>query len=84
MTAAREYVDFWLKNSVHADEEFVARRGRDAVQILADRLISAAKEQGFDRSQMETELGDIFAYIRNSIDTQNIDETARLKSDRQP
>ncbi len=48
---------------------------------MAEKMISAAKEQGFARDQMEAEIGDIYAYIRASIDTQNIDETARLKKD---
>lgn len=81
MTQAREFADFWLRNSVHADEQFVARRNRKAVQALADKMIRAAKDQGFARDQMEAEIGDIYAYIRAGIDTQNVDETARLKKD---
>jgi hypothetical protein len=30
---------------------------------------------------MEAEIGDIHAYIRASIDNQNVDEIARLKKD---
>jgi hypothetical protein len=52
-----------------------------AVQALADKMISAAGDQGFGREQMEAEIGDIYAYVRASIDTQNMDETARLKKD---
>jgi hypothetical protein len=52
------------------------------VQTLADKLIRAAKDQGFAQDQVEAEIGDIYAYIRASIDTQNVDETARLKKDR--
>jgi hypothetical protein len=81
VTQAREFVDFWLSNSVHADEQFVVRRNRKAVQILADKMIRAAKDQGFDRDQMEAEIGDIYSFIRASIDSQNVDETARLKKD---
>jgi hypothetical protein len=81
MTQAREFADFWLRNSVHADEQFVARRNRKAVQALADKMIRAAKDQGFARDQMEAEIGDIYTYIRASIDTQNVDETARIKRD---
>jgi hypothetical protein len=81
VTQAREFADFWLRNSVHADEQFVARRNRKAVKALADKMISAAKDQGFAKDRMEAEIGDIYAYIRASIDTQNVDETARLKKD---
>jgi hypothetical protein len=44
-------------------------------------MIRAAKDQGFDRDQMEAEIGDIYSFIRASIDSQNVDETARLKKD---
>jgi hypothetical protein len=38
--------------------------------------------QGFTKQQMETELGgDIYAYIRASIDSQNSAEAIRLKGD---
>lgn len=79
VTTPRVFVEYWLANSVHADEQMTARRRRDAVQGLADRLIFAAKDQGFDRAQIEAEIGDIYTYIRASIDSQNITETARLK-----
>jgi hypothetical protein len=83
MTDIREFVDFWLTNSVHADEQMVGRRGREAVVKLADRLVVAANYQGFSKQQVEAEIGDICAYIRASIDTQNVSETARLRLDGQ-
>jgi len=83
MTAARVFVDFWLENSVHPDEQLVARRRREAVQALAERMIGAAKDQGFTRDQIEAEIGDVYAYIRASIDTQNACETTRIKIDSQ-
>ena len=45
MTAARTFVEFWLTNSVHADEQMSSRHRREAVQGLADQLIFAAKDQ---------------------------------------
>jgi hypothetical protein len=83
MSAAREFVDFWITNSVHADEQMVSRRGREAVLKLADRLLVAANYQGFDKQQVEAEIGDIYAYIRARIDSQNVGETARLRLDGQ-
>jgi len=53
------------------------------VQQLADNLVRAAEAQGFSKKQMEAELGgDIYAYIRASIDLQNADETARSKNEK--
>jgi hypothetical protein len=83
MAAAREFVDFWLTNSVHADEQMVSRRGREEILKLADRLVVAASYQGFSKQQVEAEIGDIYAYIRASIDTQNVSETTRLRLDEQ-
>jgi len=83
MTAVREFVDFWFTNSVHPDEQLSARRRREGVQGLADRLVIAANGQGLTQEQIEAEIGDIYAYIRVSIHSQNVIETARLKLDGQ-
>jgi hypothetical protein len=81
MTEAWAFVEFWLRNSVHADEQMTSRRRREAVQALTDQLICAAEDQGADRAEIEAEIGNIYDYIRASIDSQNISETARLKLD---
>ena len=83
MTAAREFVDFWFTNSVHPDEQLSARRGRGSVQDLAEKLVIAARGQGLTQQQIEAEIGDIHAYIRTGINSQNVTETARLKLDGQ-
>jgi hypothetical protein len=51
MASAKEFVEFWLENSVHPDEQFGPKRGREAVQRLADNLVRAAEEQGFTQAQ---------------------------------
>jgi hypothetical protein len=79
MVTAKEFVEFWLENSVHADERFGPRRGCEAVQHLADNLVRAAEVEGFTKQQMEAELGDeLTHYIRASIDRQNKAEDTRL------
>jgi hypothetical protein len=83
MPAVREFVDFWLTNSVHADEQMVGRRGREDILKLADRFAVAANCQGFTKQQIEAEIGDIYAYIRARIDSENVHETARLRLDGQ-
>ncbi|MCC8955145.1 hypothetical protein H8B02_17345 [Bradyrhizobium sp. Pear77] len=83
MTSAKEFVDFWLENSVHADEQFGVRRGRPAIDELVQRLLVAAKAQGFSEEQVQGELGgDIHAIIRARIDEQNAKEAFRLKRER--
>ena len=77
----KEFVEFWLENSVHADEPLGPRRGRADIQELVDRLVRFAEGQGYSKPQIEAEIGDLHKYIRASIDQQNIDETARLKKE---
>jgi hypothetical protein len=80
MASAEEFIEFWLENSVHPDERFGIRRGREAVQQLADDLVRAAEAQGFTKEQVEAELGgDLAGYIRTSIDKQNKAEDDRLR-----
>ena len=82
MTTAKEFVDFWLDVSVHADEQEGPRQNHAAVQHLADNLLNAAREQGFSKEQVESELGDdLEAYIRASIDRQNVAEETRLRNE---
>ena len=82
MATAKEFVEFWIENSVHPDERYGVRRGQEAVQRLADALIQAAEAEGFTRGQIEAEIGgDIAGYIRASIDAQNRAEAARIRHD---
>lgn len=82
MTTAKEYVQFWLDVSVHADEQEGPRRDRAAVEQLANNLLNAAHEQDFSKEQIEAELGgDIESFIRASIDRQNAAEETRLRNE---
>jgi hypothetical protein len=69
VATAKEFVEFWLVNSVHADEQYGIRQGRVEVQKLAEHLVAAAEAQGFTKQQVEAEPGDIGQYIRASIDS---------------
>ena len=79
MATVKDFVEFWLENSVHADEQFGPRRGRADIQELVDRLVRFAEGQGSTRPQIEAEIGDLSQYIRASIDRQNTEQAARLK-----
>ena len=82
MATVKEFVEFWLENSVHADEQLAARRGREDVERLVDNLVRAGEDQGFTKQQMEAELGgDLYAHIRASIDSQNKSEIKRRKEE---
>jgi hypothetical protein len=83
MTTAKEFVEFWFKNSVHPDERYGMRRGQEAVQALVDNLLRAGEAEGFTKKQIESEVGsDVAGYIRASIDRQNMAEDERLRKER--
>jgi len=83
MATPKEFVEFWLENSVHADEQFGAKRGRLEVDRLVEGLVQAAEAQGFTRKQVEDEVGgNIHASIRASIDRQNEFEDTRLRKEK--
>ncbi|WP_245321519.1 hypothetical protein [Bradyrhizobium sp. NAS96.2] len=47
MSKAREFIDFWIENSVHAVEQYWTVGASQDVAELTRRLVAAAKEQGF-------------------------------------
>jgi hypothetical protein len=55
VASAKEFVEFWLENSVHADEQYGIRQGRREIKRLAEQLVAAAEAQGFTKQQVETE-----------------------------
>jgi hypothetical protein len=77
VATVREFIDFWLENSVHADEEDGPQRGPETIQRLAGTLIRAAEDQGFSEADVKAELGDLGEVIRAIIDRKNADEEAR-------
>lgn len=68
MTGIREFVDLWVENCVHSDKEYEAPSGLDAARMLANRMILAARQQGFTLKQLMAEVGDPLAYIRGELD----------------
>ncbi|OPH82724.1 hypothetical protein [Nitrobacter vulgaris] len=84
MTTPKEYVQSWLDVSVDVDEQQGSHSDHAAVQRSAYNLVSAAREHGFSKEQIEAELeGDVKTYIRASIDRQNAAEDTRLRDDPQ-
>ena len=70
-TKAREYIDFWVKNSIHAAEQFGTPGASQDVNELVGRLIERAKDQGISQKAMEKEVGDLTEYIHNMLATAN-------------
>jgi len=71
---AREYIDFWIENSVHAAEQYGASQD---VAELVQRLIQNAEAQGVTEQSMRDEVGDLAEYIRSKLAKANRDERNR-------
>lgn len=77
MSKAREFIDFWIQNSVHAAEKFRTRGASQDVAELADRCVEAAKDQGLSEADLQAEIGDINAYIGDRLKSANETERDR-------
>lgn len=67
MSKAREFIDFWTENSIHAVEQYrTAGASRDVAE-LTRRLVEAAKGQGISEVALQAEIGDIAAYMEDRL-----------------
>ncbi|UFW45385.1 MULTISPECIES: hypothetical protein [Bradyrhizobium] len=78
-TTTREYIDFWIENSVHAAEQYGAPGAPQSVDVLVDRLVEGAKTQNIPREALEAEIGDLKQYIEGKLATANRIERDRRK-----
>ncbi|SDK01894.1 hypothetical protein SAMN05216338_108026 [Bradyrhizobium sp. Rc2d] len=78
MSKAREFIDFWVENSVHAAEQFGAPGASQDEAELTSRLVAAAKEQGISETQLQAEVGEVRSYLRDKLLAANQAESARL------
>jgi hypothetical protein len=74
---AREFIDFWIENSVHAAEQYGNAGGEQDVTELAGRCIEAAKGQGISEADMQAEIGAVAEYIRDKLKAANKAERDR-------
>jgi hypothetical protein len=79
MSKAREFIDFWVENSVHAAEQFHTPGASQDVAELTARCIEAAKGQGLSEADLQTEIGDVTAFIRDKLKSANMAASSRRK-----
>jgi hypothetical protein len=77
MSKAREFIDFWIENSVHAVERYRSAGASQDVTELTQRLVEAAKGQGISPADLKTEVGDVTDYIRGKLRAANKAESDR-------
>lgn len=75
--AAREYIDFWIENSVHAAEQGGALGAEQDVSALTSRCLEMASSLGLSKAALEQEVGDLAAYIKARLMTANALERDR-------
>ena len=79
---AREFIDFWIENSVHATEPYGIAGAEQDVTQLARRCVQAAKGQGISEAEMQAEIGDVAEYIQDKLKAANEAESERHRSRR--
>lgn len=76
-TNAKEFIDFWIQNSVHAKSEMGQGGGSQDAEELANRLFLAAEEQGVSEDKVRAEIGDPVGYIKARLGAANVAESDR-------
>ncbi|WP_407150524.1 hypothetical protein [Bradyrhizobium sp. ORS 86] len=79
MSKAREFIEFWIENSIHPVEQYRTVGASQDVAELTRRLVVAAKEQGFSEADLQTEIGDISDYVGDRLKAANKAESERRK-----
>lgn len=77
MSKAREFIDFWTENSIHAGEQYRNAGATQDVAELARRLVEAANGQDISQADLEAEIGDISDYIQGKLRSVNQAEGGR-------
>ncbi|WP_441260043.1 hypothetical protein AB7008_31280 [Bradyrhizobium sp. 521_C7_N1_3] len=77
--SAREFIDFWVENSIHAVEQYQTAGASQDVAELTRRLVEVAKGQGISETDVRAEIGDIAAYIEELLRAVNKAESERRR-----
>jgi hypothetical protein len=64
MGEAREFLELWMQNSVHAAEQPGVRGASQRPEDLKARCIEMAAPQGLSQADLEAEVGDLYQYIK--------------------
>ena len=77
MTKAKEFLDYWIENSIHAAEQYGHRGGDIELSDLVERCVKMARAQGFSIHDLEGEVGNLRDYIREALARANKTEDSR-------
>jgi len=79
-TQAREFIDFWIQNSVHAAERPGNVGASQDVAELTRRCREMAEREGISNQSIRDEVGDLAEYIRSKLDAANMAEKERQQN----
>ncbi|QPF82546.1 hypothetical protein IC762_22645 [Bradyrhizobium genosp. L] len=68
---AREFIDFWIANSVHAREPRGALGAEQSVPALTLRCGEMAASVGLSKATLDEEVGDLSNYIGSRLAAAN-------------
>ncbi|MBY0380766.1 MAG: hypothetical protein K2W78_02460 [Xanthobacteraceae bacterium] len=71
MTSTRDFIDFWVHNSVHPKEELGSVGASQNPRRLAEKLVAAAGGQGISEAQLIEEIGPLENYLAAILITLN-------------
>ncbi len=74
---AREFIDFWIQNSVHAAEPQGTAGASQDVAELTRRCLEVAKSEGITEKSIHDEVGNVAEYIRGRLRAANKSESDR-------
>jgi hypothetical protein len=74
---AREFIDFWIENSVHATEEHGGAGSEQSAAVLAERCVEMAGSIGITRQELDAEVGDLVTYLHTQVKAANQRERDR-------
>jgi shikimate kinase len=77
LPSAREFIDFWVENSVHSAEQYGTTGSPQNTTELVRRCVEMAESEGINRTELEAEVGDLREFISGKVLEANQDETSR-------
>jgi len=62
-SVTREFIEFWIENSVHAREQRGAAGAGQNAPVLTRRCVEMASSTGLSRAALDEEVGGLSSYI---------------------
>ena len=71
MSKAREFLEFWIQNSVHPAEQRGVAGASQSPEELKARCLEMAGSEGLSLADLEAEVGDLYKHLEAALATAN-------------